>query len=424
MQGSQVAVQVPLYDPRSVRENRSRFRRDAIPDLERANSFYCPSGRWPSRGWILLARAEYNLLNKYSTTLQLNIGDTRLPRNVSAINNLSIVQAQCVTRGLASDLNALYLVEITDGRGILRNKWFQFPIAARYNIRVPGYPQTFYLESMKDYPFPSVGAGSKTTWTWATMLQDIWDGLGTFLGPWPGLPFAPVGTPEGFWFTGVSAWDALNDILEHLGMNVACNPMSATPFTIVKSGQADNLFELASVLYRPWLEDDLEWIDLGAARVPKYLKIYFRRRNSVYGTEETVAYRNDTMAQQWAMKPLYTITITAPTAFASAVGTHYIWSDFTIRYDDSSNPLNADIATAQVIAQERATQYFAKVYRQTSGFMTRVYTGALPFYTSSQVDGVCWYQDYYHQSRQGWRTKLVRGANPPFPEIYGDYKSA
>lgn len=414
------SLKIPLYDPRSVRENRVRFRRDAIPLLDRANSFYCPSGRWPSRGWILVSRSGYDLLSKYSTTLQLNIGDTSRLNNVATIKNLSIVQAQCVTRGLVSDPNAIYLVEVTDGRGVLYNKWFQFPLTAKYNIRVPGYPQTFYLESMKDYSVESGYPDSKTTWTWATMLKDIWDGLGTFLGAWPGLPYAPAGTPEGFWFTGVPAWTALCDILDYLGMTVAVNPTSsATPFTIVSSGVLDPTFVLSLLRYLPNLEDDLEWIDFGAARVPKTIKVLFRRRNSVYGTEETVAYRNDIMAQQWAMKPIYTITVTAPADFASAVGTHYIWSDFTVRYDDSSNPLSADVTTAQTIAQERVTQYFRKISRLTDGFSTRVYAGALPFYTGSQVDGVCWYQDYSNQARQGWKTKVVRGPDPPFPEIYG-----
>jgi hypothetical protein len=46
----------PLVDPRIVRDSRMRFRRDEIPELAYANSFFCPSGRWPARGWILVRR--------------------------------------------------------------------------------------------------------------------------------------------------------------------------------------------------------------------------------------------------------------------------------------------------------------------------------------------------------------------------------
>lgn len=412
-------LRFPLIDPRSVRADRIRFRREAIPLLERANSFYCSTGRWPSRGWVLIPRGEYDLLtNKYSTALRLDIGDTTAPDNVRPLRNLSIVQAQCVTRGLAADPAAIYLVEVTDARGILFNEWMKFPLTAVYNIRVPGYPQTFYLESMNDYP--PAGTGSKTTWTWTTMLKDIWNKMSTFLGTWPGLPApVPAGTPEGFRFPGVPAWTALNDVLEHLGMTITCDLTKSTDqFGIAKTGATDSDFNTLTTRYLTNIEDDLEWIDTGAARVPKTVKVLFRRRNSVYGTEETTPYRNDIMAYQWVMGTYYTVSVTAPMAFANAVGTHYIWSDFTVRYDDSTNPLDADIAIAKIIANERVTQYFGDIYRQTAGYMSRVYTGALPFTTSSQVDGVCYYQDYRGGDRQGWRTKIVRGPKPPFPELH------
>lgn len=418
VQGSRSLALFPLYDPRSVREDRARFRRDAVPMLDRANSFYCPAGRHPSRGWILLSRGDLDRLDKYSTTLQLNIGDTKLSTNVGQLKNLCIVQARCVTRGLAADPNALYLVEVTDARGILHNKWFQFPLTTAYNIRVPGYPSTFYLESMKDYDQPNPSAGSKTTWTWTTMLQNMWERM-PLLGSWPGLPYAPAGTPEGFWFLGVPAWTAMCDILDYLGLTVKCDLTRTSPFSIVKCGTADTAFAALQLLYTPSQEDDLEWIDVGAGRVPKTIKVLFRRRNTVYGTEETVAYRNDIMAEQWAMKPYYTVSVDAPTTFTLAVGTHYIWSDFTVRYDDSSNPLDADIHMARAIARERVSQYFDRIYHQTSGAMSKTYAGARPFTNGPLVDGVCWTQDYSDQSRQGWRTRIVRGCSPPFPEVYG-----
>ena len=374
--------------------------------LERANSFYCPSGRYPSKGWILLARDDYNQLDKYSTTLQLNIGDTTKSDNVATLKNLAIVQAQCVTRGLAADLDALYLVEITDGRGILHNKWFQFPLTSSYNIRTPAYPQTFHPGSMN----------SGTTWTWSTMLQNIWEQMGTFLGTWPGIPSGVTlsGTPEGFWFTGVPVWTALCDVLDYVGLTVACNLASNDPYTIVRPGATDAAFATLQTKYTTHLEDDLEWIDTGAARVPKTIKVLFRRRNDIYGVEETVRYDSF----QWDMTPLYSVSVSAPAAFASAIGTHYLWSDFTVRYDMDNNPLASDTAIASTIAQDRVTEYFVNIYRQTLGFMNQTYAGALPFTTGARVDGVCWYQNYYSQDWQGWKTQLVRGSKPPWPDMW------
>lgn len=397
----------PIYDPRKVREYRAQFLRDRIPSLDRANSFYNTVGVRPSRGWILMRRKDYDLIDTYSTELQLDVGDPNADDNVGTLKNLAIVQAYCVTRGIAADENALYLVELTDARGVLHNRWFQHPLTAQYNIRSPAYPQTFHPSSMN----------SGTTWTWSTMLQNIWESM-PLLGSWPSLPYAPAGTPEGFWFSGVPAYKALCDVLGHIGMTIAADlTQSGGQFSIVDDGAADADFTALQSTYEDRLEDDLEWIDTGAGRVPKTVKVLFRRRNSVYGTEETVYYGNDDIAKQWNMSGIYTVLQDAPAHFASAVGTHHIWSDFTVRYDDSSNPLDADIAVARQIATERVNQYFDAIYSRTSGSMTQVYTGALPFLTGSQVDGVCYYQDYSSQERQGWKTKIVRDTCP-WPDIF------
>src|SRR5690242_2574405 len=106
--------QFPIYDAQSAIIDRGRFRRGTIRDLVRVNSFYCPGGRHCFRGWLLMARADYNELDHYSTSLELNIGDTEDANNIGTLKNLAIVQAQCVTRGLAADPNALFLIEITD----------------------------------------------------------------------------------------------------------------------------------------------------------------------------------------------------------------------------------------------------------------------------------------------------------------------
>lgn len=388
--------QFGLVDPRSAREDRKRFRRAPVPNLNRANSLSVPSGCDPARGWFLLPRGEYDLLDPYDTDLRLHISDTRRSANVGAMRGLAVVQAQCVTRGIELDPDAIYLVEVTDARGVLHNEWFSHPLVAAYNIRSPAYPQTFQPSSMN----------GGTTWTWSTMLQDIWEGM-TLLGTWPGLPYSPAGTPEGFWFTGVPAWPALCDVLDHLGLVVACDLTQDSPYTIVRRGAADATHETLTTLYTTHLEDDLEWLDVGAGRVPKTVTVLFRRRNATYGTEETTPYRNDAVARQWNMGAVYSVPVTATGDFASAVGEHHLWSDFTVRHDHNGDPLAEDVTTAATIAAERATDYYARIYSQTLGRMSHTYAGALPFATGSRVDGVRWSMD--HSRYGGWTTEVSRG---------------
>lgn len=418
VQGVQQALQFGLFDPRSSREARPRFTRDSVPLLSRVNSFYVPTGRWPARGWILSARGEYNQLNTYATNFMLELGDSTQANNTAIFSNLAIVQAQCVTRGLVTDPSALYLVELTDTRGILSNQWFHYPLTAQYNVRAPAYPSTFMPGSMQ------YTGGGYTTWTWATMVENIWNVLSAFLGVWPGFPigYNVSGTPEGFSFVGVSAWEVLNDILEHIGLTIACDLTQISPYTIVNPGAIDNNFLTLQASLATNLEDDLEWIDKGAGRVPATVVVLFKRRNAVYGTEETVTYGQYAGAVpaapfQWQMFPYYSVTVNAPLTFLGAVGVHYLWDDFTVSYDMDNNPISADTATAASIAAERVSQYFAKIYRQTLGYMSQTYTGALSFTTGSMVDGVCWYQDYKDVDWHGWKTKIVRGMEPPFDAV-------
>ncbi len=390
-------AQYPIYDPRSVLINRARFRREAMPLVEQANRFESRSGREASSGLILLTRDTLNRISIYSTQLQLRISRAGQTDNVPAINNLCIVRARCVSRGIASDPAAIYLVEIADRRAIVSNQWFKFPTLSAYNIRATAYPNGTFLQG-------SMNGG--TTWTWSTMLQNLWEQMTTFLGSWPGLPTTPVGTPEGFWMTGVSAWDTLCNILDHLGMTVVCNHYTGA-FRVILKGGDDAVSEAARIRYAPALEDDLEWIDVGSGRVPKYVKVYFRRRNEYYGSEETVRY--DSL--QWSMTPAHTVTTT--TGYDSAAGTHFIWSDFTIRYDQDGQPVSADVATANVIAAERATRYLLTI--DPSRAVTRVYAGALPFKIASDIDRVCWYQDVtIDDGWGGWRTRVVREPDSVF----------
>lgn len=393
----------PLVDARDVREARVRHGRGPMPGLGRANSLYVPCGRRPVRGWLLLARADYDLLDHYADDLQWEVGDPRRPDNVGTIKNLSIVQAQCATRGIGSDEDAVYLVEVTDQRGVAHNGWFQAPLTAAYNIRAPAYPQVYHSGSLNG------GA----PWTWATMLADVWAKVGAGTGNWPAWPglaagVSVSGVPEGFWFTGVPAWPSLCDVLAHLGLAVAADLTAAAPYTVVSDGADDPALTALQAKYLTNLRDDAEWIDVGSGRVPGTVEVLFRRRNAVYGTEETV--RRDGL--QWSMQSYYSVSVAAPAAFAGATGTHHIWDDFTIRADQDGNWSAADAAEAATIAAERVVQYFDRVYSRTSGYMRQLYAGALPFATGSQVDGVCW-----RHGPRGWETEIARD-DPPFPGVW------
>jgi len=393
-------IQVPLTDPRDARRFRQRFRRDAIPELDYANSLYVPVGQNSVRGWILLTRSRYDKVRGYGNAFTLNLADVNTNSGLT-FTNLSIVQARCVTTGLIDDPGAVYLVELTDQQGILANEWFQYPANVYYNVLAPAYPTLYYANSLN--------AG--TPWTWSGMIGNLWGQMASFLGMYPGLPTTPSGTPTNWNLPGVSAWNALCSMLEHVGLGVSCDLTQASPYGIVSLGADDLVFDALATKYAGLIEDDLNWIDSGSGRVPGTVVVYFRRVNQYYGTEETV--RRDSL--QWSTAGIYPVSVSAPAFFTGAQGVHFLHDDFPIRYDIDGNPLAADVATANAIAAERVSQYFDDIYSRTSGYLNRTYAGVLPFYAGSQVDCVCWRQDFRDNAREGWRTQIMRGH---LPEVF------
>lgn len=407
-----VKQQFPLIDPRCVREHRGRFRRDMFNELDRANSYYSMSGRWPDIGWILLDRSSYNKLDPYSNTLQLTISD--FVNTPLTITHLSIVQATCVTFGLPSDPNAIYLIQLTNNQGILYNPWFQYPVNAQYNVRAPAYGDALSVPLLDGsyYSGSLTGANNTDAWTWDGMVGDLWNRAAPLLGAYPGLPVAPIQAPDSWVFVGVPLWEAINKVMDYLGLEISG---SYPNFTVVVLGAADATYTALAAKYGSrtspnyCLEDSMAYLDQGSGRVPSQVVVYFHRRNQVYGTEETVRY--DTL--QWQTTPIYQVTVPAPAQFSSAIGTGYLWADFTVRYDMDGNPLATDVVQAQATARELTQNFFNTIYRGTQGYLRHTFGGVLPFTTGSLVDGVRWFNTGMLGTVSdrwcGWRTEVVRG---------------
>ncbi len=393
----------PLYQSNLVREARRRFRYDEVPELELANSFWMSGGKYPSRGWLLMRQYDYNRLQLYypQDLVIQDFAQVNPPNPKLTLHNIVIVQARCVSRGRATDPDSIYLVEVTDQRGILWNPWVNFPTLSQYNINAPAYPGTFYTQSMN--------AG--VPWTWNTMVGDLWNQMSTQLGFYTVLPIIPPWTPESWSFPGTSAWEALNTILTYLGLNIVVNLTLNAPFSIGIYGGPDTFNSALFTKYKGLLEDDWEYFDTGLGRVPFSVTVLFHKKYQYYGTEETV--RRDSL--QWTSTPAYKVVVPGP--YSVAQGTTTLWADINVLYDVDGNPLAADVATANTVAAALAANYYARITRSTQGFMRRRYVGALPFATGGLVDGVAWRETFNEKGELGWTTLVVRGDTPAFPEV-------
>lgn len=381
---------------------------DGCLNLENANSFTQHAGRTPSHGWILLSRTSYLALNRYAAqTLVITDGGGA----TITLKNIYVVGARSPWRGRPADPLSPFLVELTDARGLLKSKIGSTPIYNQYNVLAPAYAgaaltyASYYRQSIP---------GATTVWTWDTMLQNLWANAG-LLGTWPGLPgtYAPVGTPEGWVFNGTPVWDAICDVLEHLGMAVTCDLTLATnPFSVVHVGDADTNFAAQLTASAKVLMEDEDPVSLAAGAVPGHVTVYFHRRNQYAGTESTMTRKNigGPESEQWFNQTEYTLNVS--TGYASPQSWE-LWDDFTVRFDESSTALAADTTTAATIAAARVADYVSFITRGGNGDMRQVYAGLRAFKTGSLVDAVC----YRHHDRRDWVTEIVRDPNGTWAEM-------
>lgn len=183
----------------------------------KANVFRHPAGRGPGTGAVLMTKATLDKINTDSADGH----ELRFEDNSGEVTfkKVSVIKAECVLPGAKSDPNNVYLVHLAD-----RRHFFRKPIGKAFNVR--NAKGTEYVASTKN---------GSSAWTWATMTTNIWDAVGE-LGTFPGLPFTPHGTPEGFEYWDVSAWDALNDVLARVGCEVVMDLVTEM-WTIVRAGE-------------------------------------------------------------------------------------------------------------------------------------------------------------------------------------------
>lgn len=311
--------------------------------IGRANSFTCPRGKRAGVAWLLMLRSDVDALDTTAAhTLSWSDGTHTL-----SVPSLYIDRTYTLNRALRSDPNALVLVRALDRRAFL----MMSDIDAQYNVRNPA-PQATSGVSL----YYSESRNSGALWTWQTMLDDIWSNLpASFAGLAPTLPApAPHGSPEGFRFIGVSAWDALFVVLDKLRLSLVYNCLDGS-FDYADPGAAQSglaaakqaLSNAGCVIF------DFDNSPILSTAIPETIRVYFWRREQFHGIEEdTVEFLN------WEMTPASSVDWTV-TAVATQPDTILpVWDDSPLLVDTGGLiPNGADlIDRAEYIGAQIETQ--------------------------------------------------------------------
>lgn len=350
----------------------ARFNLTPPAELGNANSLSNAIGRDPARGWLLLTRAQVLAIG-VDATLAVAFSDGV---NVVAVPGLVVCrEPTCVIPSVESGVSsAAFLVEVADARYLVKNQRFLIPIDKSYNVRAPAYGSA---GDETEYQDESLNAG--TPWTWDQMAGDLWAPMVAQLGTYPGLPFIPHGTPEGWQFPGGSAWDALCDILERVGCAVRWVATEGR-YDIVQVGSADAAADLALQTAAGRLIFTAGYLAASRATIPASVRVQFHRVDQFGGASRTT-----TRTENWQADPVQYIDV--PIGGIEAGTVALVWDDLPAIIDPDGVVVNAvDVVNR---ASERAQDYL-RVITAGEGRMHLTYSGVLGINPGSNIRGVVW----------------------------------
>lgn len=221
----------PCYCPKKALEAAQRHGLPAELWLRKnPNSFLTSLGGAPGRGALLMMLADlYEGFGVDSLIVtpspdkfrDLVITDPYGGKPLTIKDLLIVGCMEAVTPGHKNDPNTLYLVEVADERWLYYDRGK--PLEKAYNLR-----------SDADGSLVTDTLNGGVEWTWQQILTDIWPAS---LGTCPTLPFAPDGTPGGFWFHEETPLQAVDYLLTRLCCALRRDP-STGDYTIVQLGHA------------------------------------------------------------------------------------------------------------------------------------------------------------------------------------------
>lgn len=236
------------YDPRQLKRELDGLHVPTGAWFGMANCFQNPLGGKPGLGFLLMRRGDLDELEPgegNDTFLELVVFDHQNEQTFPKI--LIVGSGECLSCGDPHAPNSIYMVPIADIR------WLNYQrgetVADAYNVRSPD-SGSYYEGTLH---------GPNDPWTWQEMIDDLWP---VPLGLAPTLPFTPHGTPENFWYHGISRLEAIDHVLTRLCCALKYDPIE-DEFTIVRLGDEDSQTATdGDTLITQWTDDGyLLWHD-------------------------------------------------------------------------------------------------------------------------------------------------------------------
>jgi len=231
------------------------------------------------------------------------------------------------------------------------------------------------------------------------MVANMWAALPAGVaGAAPSLPYTPGGTPDGWQFIGVNAWDALHTVLEKIGCTTVFNPITAA-FAIVRNGAVQAGYADAIAANARYMDTAVPYRS-AAPDAPATIRVFFNRFDEDHGVEKDTLEGTGTLLSTMVQSKDYA------TGIAGAVsGTVLpLWDDLSAVYANGSITNDSDLTTR---ANARGAEWVNT--RTQRARHRRRYQGVIDDFTpGSQVAAV-----YWANQGNGFTTEVVNHESEP-----------
>jgi hypothetical protein len=339
-----------------------------------ANSISCPRGRQSGEAHFLVSDEVINALD---LDQPITIECTH-ENGSSRWRKYYCIRTQAIT----SDSSPVHWITLADVRHII-DKATGTTGKMRYNLR-----RSKHAGSESEFIDYTTNGG--VPWSWSEIVDDLWSLLPAAAGFVPSFSSPASSTPENLVFDGMSAWEALNQVLTAIGCAVCYEPLPDT-FSIVSLATADTI--------PTFTNDRLLWNfrpqDLSVATLPEKAAVF-------------IPWLPDNTDAPFPAKP---IIVKRPLFETGIAGTEYVVSDTYFAWDDNTGA-----------RESRATEIATALRWLLDPVANRwgtVWAGCLSAAPNSRVTDVTWATDgeegftttiLYKPSHIEWPKLMVEGA--------------
>lgn len=331
--------------------------------LRLANSISCPRGGQSGEAHFLVSSATLAAL------------DLKSPITITCENEGAKVTWQkyyCIrTQAITAEASPSHWITLADRRSVVSMSTGTTG-TMRYNLR----------DTPSSYIDYTTNGG--TPWTWIEVIQQLWALLPAEAGFCPSFAFSGS-TPENLVFDGMSAWDAINQVLTAIGCAVCLDPIAGT-FSISVLSSADSIPSWQNRLlwnYRPQ--------DLSVSTLPQKAAVFIPKLP-------------DGSSAPFAAKP---VIIKKPLFGGGLAGTEYVQADTFFWWDDNT-----------ALREARATEVGVALRWLLDPMANRwgkVYSGCMVAAPNSRITDVIWSSD----GEYGFTTTLLYKPMPiDWPKLH------